>query len=1478
MVSGAITPWIAATTHTAPAVVRYDTVTGRPTKLEQINEAQGNKLGSIAPGADVTGDNTSRDTAAVSGTPAGTVITNITTAGNNAVTALNAVKNGAGTVTNIQTVIDSVTAETSRATNALETARTSLNTDIGTVRTGVTEAKADAAKVRSDLAPLVSSAQADATTARNDLASEVTRAKGAEGAITTSVTNLKTTVDGHTTAISDNYTTLTNADTALTNRIQTLESDLNTPTTGVKARLSTEESTRANADSALAGRATTIESQFRGETASTILTKLNDNATTAANATQAVANRTTTIEANYQNAAQVDARATTVANAKVSEEAMLRSNADSALATRATTVESKLEGTAPSGLQTLIKNNKRNLIDTGWWKKGASIPWGLNGGQRNEIVEFPDGSNFDGLAMPDGSSGDAWLCQADASGGAAGGWNGGPITPLDPDKTYRFVIPIARFGPGGSVAYWGTYSACDLNTTNENGNPYFAIFGNLPLNKWHLFIGYLFPRNSTGKTHDGAGVWDIATGVQLGGGANYCFMPDGRQPIHRAYQYYATNGSYQGFGRPVIELVDGSETPLQATLSAARGVTAANARITDTSTTLSNATKAVADRTTTIEANYQSAAQVDGRATTITNAKVAEEALARSNADSALATRATSLEARTNGGGNLLTNTDFQSVTAGVVADGWFPGSATAVSPNFGKNAAGDPWHPVGEDVLSIYQPGQAGASGYTVWNSAPFAVASGTYLHVSCYMASHRCQTELIIYWRNTTGDIVGASVTGADGDTGNNGNGGQSLSAWRRQGLASVQVPANAFAAHIELRKYNTNPGQGDSYAWFARPMASISRAGVTELPAFSPGSAKSTINATSARIGAEETARANGDGALSGRLNTVEANYQSAAQVDGRATTIANAKVADEALARTNADNALAGRANTLEAQFRGETGSNVLTRIANEESARASGDSAIASRTGLLEAVASSATNTLNPNPTFTMWPDGQALPNGMTWWSKASSTASKSTSNLGRGGYGLSLVSYAGEESGIGWDNIYTTNGWHVMEADVWLQSGAWEGSGLTLGGVYSLDFLRDPDTNGGIGEVSYGGVRRFTKLINFTDSSYRTFHPMNQWGGFSGNRRAKTMLWLRAALRAATAGEILAGKVNNDLGSAVARIATVETATADGRFATSQRASNIESSVSGVSGRLSTVETATTDGRFAAANRVSTLEASSSRAGYLTQNPLYLQAGWANQSSPPPGWSYWVTDGNPYIGWYTGVTPSNYGAPYAVQIDRQGTNCGIYHTVIGQFPRGYYVMEADVRLEDGNVFGSGMHVNFNTGSADQMDFARHPDSAGSVGDLRGNRSYTKLVFNATDTDRMHVYMMAGWSGFNGYTGFIRSIWHKAGIRPATSEEIAVGKAGGLSARVTTTEGAVSNLNGRTASYWQTTAVAGNNRAQLTVKADANGGAGVDIVGDVNFSGNLNVGADGGGNRMKITNQNITVFDGNGTMRVRMGIW
>ncbi|PTM44760.1 hypothetical protein C8J24_2970 [Sphingomonas aerolata] len=61
---------------------------------------------------------------------------------------------------------------------------------------------------------------------------------------------------------------------------------------------------------------------------------------------------------------------------------------------------------------------------------------------------------------------------------------------------------------------------------------------------------------------------------------------------------------------------------------------------------------------------------------------------------------------------------------------------------------------------------------------------------------------------------------------------------------------------------------------------------------------------------------------------------------------------------------------------------------------------------------------------------------------------------------------------------------------------------------------------------------------------------------------------------------------------------------------------------------------------------------------------------------------------------------------------------------------------------------------------------------------------------------------------------------------------------------GTAATVSQQAGTLADVKGRTAAYWRTTAVAGDNRAQITISADANAGAGVDIIGDVSINGNL----------------------------------
>lgn len=208
-----------------------------------------------------------------------------------------------------------------------------------------------------------------------------------------------------------------------------------------------------------------------------------------------------------------------------------------------------------------------NLIDLDWWKLDAVIPWGLNG-EYNRII----GAGMAGINGPQNTGDTVWYAAEISNNSEQGGGWVANIT-LNPNKTYRFAVPILIGWNGaqsGGNAYWGTDSVCELNTTNLYSNPYFAYRarGDMIPNRWYMFVGYVFPYGSSGNSHAGAGVYDCVTGTKIQDGTNYNHSSTGAS-VHRAYQYYAPNGAVQVFGRPMIHLIDGSEPPLDALLGGA---------------------------------------------------------------------------------------------------------------------------------------------------------------------------------------------------------------------------------------------------------------------------------------------------------------------------------------------------------------------------------------------------------------------------------------------------------------------------------------------------------------------------------------------------------------------------------------------------------------------------------------------------------------------------------------------------------------------------------------------------------------------------------------------------------------------------------------------------------------------------------------------------------------------------------------------
>lgn len=185
-------------------------------------------------------------------------------------------------------------------------------------------------------------------------------------------------------------------------------------------------------------------------------------------------------------------------------------------------------------------------------------------------------------------------------------------------------------------------------------------------------------------------------------------------------------------------------------------------------------------------------------------------------------------------------------------------------------------------------------------------------------------------------------------------------------------------------------------------------------------------------------------------------------------------------------------------------------------------------------------------------------------------------------------------------------------------------------------------------------------------------------------------------------------------------------------------------------------------------------------QASSFGVQSLMKNSFFATPGWT--AWVPPSWLLWSNENTPFIGPYLQNTsrPNPYG-PNALQIDRNSGAAGIRQGT-GPLGAGWYVAEAEAWVEDGTWAGVGMHFSFNNGYSGNLDFGIDPDTNEQVfaGTSFRNRKFSKLFWNGADSNGLDLYVMAGWGGFSSWgsaSGFARTIWHKALMRPATQQEI-----------------------------------------------------------------------------------------------------
>jgi hypothetical protein len=519
------------------------------------------------------------------------------------------------------------------------------------------------------------------------------------------------------------------------------------------------------------------------------------------------------------------------------------------------------------------------------------------------------------------------------------------------------------------------------------------------------------------------------------------------------------------------------------------------------------------------------------------------------------------------------------------------------------------------------------------------------------------------------------------------------------------------------------------------------------------------------------------------------------------------------------------------------------------MTTEENARASADSAIVNRTNVLEATATGTSSSYAANDKFANWPVATAYPTGWQVWNTGGTYRIERVGSVGGSPYAIkTLNDTTGATSGF-YQPITVHPGKWVVEATVRLDSGSWGGAGVSVNGSYNIDFVGDPDSNKQTRDsIGNGDIRTWTKMFDLPQNANLNFHAMVGWTGFNRTIQPKYLTWFRVAIRPATAGEILAGTVDTNLTAAVARIGLEETARINGDAAQALRTTTVEASIATGGNLLSSSNFVTMTGwsPIRAGNPTNTMSLNVAGDGWqpLGENSLsVVQAGGAGTAAI----MYYVSD----------IVPVQAGKWYqfSAYVASHRADVGI----------GYEVYDAN---------------NGGAGGGQPVRISRGTGSNGGR-DLNG---WDLVYFNIQAPNTGFRMQLLKWETNPGandsYAWFLRpqlvqvanSSAPLQAYRPATGQA----QVANALARVSTTEAAVSNLNGRTSAYWQVQAVAGNNRAQMTVRADANGGAGVDIVGDVNFAGNLNVGPDSG-QRTKITNQGVFIYDGNGTRRVALGI-
>jgi hypothetical protein len=167
-----------------------------------------------------------------------------------------------------------------------------------------------------------------------------------------------------------------------------------------------------------------------------------------------------------------------------------------------------------------------------------------------------------------------WGSFPSGNGNDDGGWNTDWFN-IDNTKLYRFSVWVKRTSSTtGGTFYLGMYANGSGSrmiadgVVNTNSYWHCSNIGSLTQNQWYLFVGHVYPYNTTYTgQHPNTGYYFPNNSIKQGSvdscninGGEVKWSSDSTQGIHRAYHYYCgdTTSRLQ-FYDPRVDLVDGKE-------------------------------------------------------------------------------------------------------------------------------------------------------------------------------------------------------------------------------------------------------------------------------------------------------------------------------------------------------------------------------------------------------------------------------------------------------------------------------------------------------------------------------------------------------------------------------------------------------------------------------------------------------------------------------------------------------------------------------------------------------------------------------------------------------------------------------------------------------------------------------------------------------------------------------------------------------